>query len=426
MRWLANGLLSVLALIGLADYPVIATLLASTVLCGYCVRMLSTPEARFVFVYPAVCFWLSQHFTTYTFFEIGDGPAYFAVMDDILPRLTNNNYQSLLALMAFVGPKYLNLGFIPTALLPNLLFEKPDAIMYQLTQAYVHIALVSLLLALTVRWEVISDRYRSSVFLFMLVSPGYLALVAYPTRHHITSFGGFLLFISVEACFRKCSIGRLLTLLIALILVFFCKAALVPLFLLYVLFRLYQPQRIFLNVAFGSLLLVAGVYAFQYVQPLYDTRFTSETIGVFKDAALGPFMPLYKYVMAIVSPFPYYKYGVVVDTIAYGGNWWLLLLFVPAGAIGLWLFYRMLLNPINLWGYDDDTKRLFGYGAILSLSILGGSTGFLMYILICQPFFAPLFLIREYPVPVSVVLFTLFLLNLIVMLLNKENVFDYL
>ncbi|WP_460926208.1 hypothetical protein [Spirosoma agri] len=418
--------MSVLVLIGLREYPVAATVLASSILCGYCAWTLAEPMAKLVFIYPLFCFWLSQQFTVYDFFEIGDGPAYFAVMDDILPRLTTYDYRGLLALMALAGPKYLNLGFLPTAFLPNLFFDAPGSVVYQLTQVYTHVALVGLLLSLTVKWDVIGERYRCPIFLFMLVSPGYLALVSYPTRHHVTAFAIFLLFISVEACLQKQTVSRLLALFVAVGLIFFCKAGLLPFFVLYLIVRLHNPERRLVNVLLGGVLIGAMIYTYQYVRQLYDARFATETIGVFKDASLGPLMPIYKYVMAIVSPFPYYKYSVVVNTIAYGGNWLLLLLFVPAGMTGLWLFLRVLLNPLKLWRHDEDTKRLFAYGGIMSLSILGGSTGFLMYILVFMPFFAPLFRISDYNVQPVTVLAALLLLNVVVLVLNGENLFDYL
>ena len=418
--------MSGLLLVSLRSFPVVATMLASTVMCAYCVGRLSKPVANWIYAYPVVCCLLAQNFTRYTFFEIGDGPAYFAVMTEILPRLHWTDSGSLLGLLALVGPKYLNAGFLPTVLLPDILFSNPDGIIYQLTQALVHVALVGLLLALTTRWDAIGMGYRTPVFLFMLVSPGYLALVSYPTRHHITSFGVFLLFISFEACLKKPAIDRLFSLAVAIAIVFLCKAGLLPFALLYGLVRLYNPNRFVLNILVGGVLLGTVLYTYQYVSRFYDARYATETIGVFKNAYLGPLMPLYKYAMAIVSPFPYYKYGLVVNTVAYGGNWLLLTLFVPAGMIGLWLFYRILLNPLNLWRYDDDTKRLFAYGGIMSLSILGGSTGFLMYILIYMPFFAPLFAIDKYKVPFAVVLLTLLLLNVVVMVMNHENPLDYL
>jgi len=393
---------------------------------AYCVGKLQKPVANWIYAYPIACYLLSQNFTRYTFFDIGDGPAYFAVMNEILPRLHWDDSGSLLGLLALVGPKYLNVGFLPTALLPQLLFNNPDEVTYQLTQMYVHVTLVGLLLSLTIRWDAVSAAYRVPVFLFMLVSPGYLALVSYPTRHHVTSFGIFLLFISLESCIRKPTVERILSLVIATVIIFLCKAGLLPFALLYALVRLYNPTRFLLNVIGGGLLLGAVVYTYQYVSGFYDDRYATETIGLFRNTQLGPLLPLYKYVMAIVGPFPYYKYGMVVDTTAYGGNWLLLLLFIPAGIIGLWLFYRMLLNPLNLWRHDDETKRLFAYGSIMSLSILGGSTGFLMYILVYMPFFAPLFIIDKYNVPVAVVLLTLLLLNVVVLVMNHENPFDYL
>lgn len=425
MRWTVSIIISVGVLVSLPDYPIVATLLASAVLCGYCVWTLDEPVASWIWLYPVLCFWLSQGFTVYNFFEIGDGPAYFGVMDDILPHLLHNDYQNLFAMMTLVGPKYLNLGFLPTALLPTLLFDRPDSVVFHLTQVYTHVALVSLLLALTTQWDIINSRYKSVVFLFLLVSPGYLAMVSYPTRHHVTSFGFFLFFISFEAWLNRKTLARGCTSGIAIVLLFFCKAGLLPLLFVYVLIRVYRPAYFYATLLLSSLLIGATLYVYQYVRPLYDAQFVTETIGVFRGASLGPLMPLYKYVMAIVSPFPYYKYGVVINTIAYGGNWVLLLLFIPAGIIGLWLFGRMLLNPVRLWQYDADTKRLFAYGGILSLSILGGSTGFMMYILICMPFFAPLFRIDECNLSVANVVATLLVLNGLVLLLNGENLLDY-
>ncbi len=425
MNWIRSLIISLFLLGCLRSVSVLALLLAITVLCGYVAGTLRKPVSYWVFLYPVVSYALAQGFAGYTFFEIGDGPTYFTVMDEIIPRL-RNDIVGVLGLVAAIGPKYLNAGFLPTALLPGFLFNNPDAETYQLTQVFVHAGLVSGLLGLTTRWDVICEPYRTPVFLFMLISPGYLALLAYPTRHHVTSFGIFLFFISLEACLAKRTPGRLLALGLAVVLLFLCKAALLPFVLLYSLVRLYQPNRFWLNLIVGSLLLVSTVYAYQYVLPFYDARYAAETIGVFRGAWLGPLLPLYKYVMALISPFPYYKFGLMVDTVAYGGNWLLLSLFVPAGVIGLWLLGRILLSPRRLWQYDADTRRLFSYGGIMSLSILGGSTGFMLYILVFLPFFAPLFVIREYPLPVVLVLLALLLLNVAVLLMNGDNLFDYL
>ncbi len=425
MNWTRSLIVSLFLLICLRSMPVPALLLATVVLCAYVAGMLRKPVSYWVFLYPVVSYALAQGFAGYTFFEIGDGPTYFTVMDEIIPRL-RGDMGRVLGLVAAVGPKYLNAGFLPTALLPGFLFDNPDAETYQLTQVFVHAGLVSGLLGLTIRWDVIREPYRTPVFLFMLISPGYLALVAYPTRHHLTSFGVFLFFISLEACLTRRTPGRAITLGLAVVLLFLCKAALLPFALLYSLVRLYQPHRFWLNLTMGSLLLGSTIYAYQYVRPFYDTRYAAETIGVFRGAWLGPLLPLYKYVMALISPFPYYKFGLMIDTIAYGGNWLLLSLFVPAGVIGLWLFGRMLFRPYRLWQYDADTKRLFGYGGIMSLSVLGGSTGFMLYILVFLPFFAPLFVIRDYPLPLVLIMLALLLLNGVVLLLNGDNLFDYL
>ncbi len=425
-NWLGVILVSGLLLAGLRHFPVVATLLVTTLLCASCTRQLATPAANWAYAYPVVCYLLSQQFRAYSFFDIGDGPAYFAVVDYLLPRLQRTGLDGLANLLTAAGPKYLNLGFLPTAFLPVFFFDNPDSVTYQLAQACLHVALVSLLLCLTTRWNVIAQTYRTPVFLFMLVSPGYLALVAYPTRHHILSFGIFLLFISFEACLEKRTIGRLFSLAAAFVILFFCKAGLLPLTLLYGLFRLYQPNQLLRNLIVISLVVSAIFLIFPYLSGLYDPRYATETIGVFRGAWLGPLLPVYKYVMAIVSPFPYYKYGLMVNTIAYGGNWLLLGLFVPAGIVGLWLFCRLLLNPRILWAHDADTKRLFAYGGIMSLSILGGSTGFLMYILVYMPFFAPLFIIDKGRVPLAVVLLAVLLLHVVVMYVNHENPLNYL
>ncbi len=425
MNWTRSLFISGVLLVCLRSTPVLALLLATTVLCAHVAATLRRPASCWVFIYPVMSYALAQGFTGYTFFEVGDGPTYFTVMDEIIPRLRGDMVR-VLELVAAVGPKYLNVGFLPTALLPGFLFDNPDAETYQLTQVFIHVLLVSGLLGLTTRWHIISEAYRTPVFLFMLISPGYLAMVAYPTRHHLTSFGIFLFFIGLEACLTKRTPVRLLALGLAVVLLFLCKAALLPFALLYSLVRLYQPNRFWLNLTVGSLLMVITLYTYQYVQPFYDARYAAETIGIFRGAWLGPLLPLYKYVMALISPFPYYKFGLMIDTVAYGGNWLLLSLFVPAGVIGLWLFGRMLLSPRGLWQYDADTRRLFGYGGIMSLSILGGSTGFMLYILVFLPFFAPLFVIREYPLPMVLIVLGLLLLNGVVLLLNGDNLFDYL
>ncbi|QJW91175.1 hypothetical protein HNV11_18225 [Spirosoma taeanense] len=361
------------------------------------------------------------------FTEVGDGKAYFEISDDIIEGFNNGGYNYISWLFFIAGPKYLNLGFLPTALVPRIFYEFPSSQDYQLIQSLLHLQFALIILYFSLKWQVLSKQNLLAVILFILISPGFMTVIAYPTRHYLTFFSMFLCFISFESLMIKQSLIKLIGLITGIILLFFIKVALIIFIAIYFIYRIYK-EAFSLKLIFAILspAVLIGIYElYSYTNSLYNSSFYEKQIGVMENVYLGPLLPLYKYVMAIVSPFPWYKYSVVVDTIAYGGNWVLLLAYIPTAIIGLYIFLRMIVYNVKIMRLNIETSKLFLFGIIMSLSLLGGDTGFNVYVIVCMPFFAPLLLIKEYNISIKWPILALVVLNVVVMLINNESIFDY-
>lgn len=373
-------------------------------LCIY-LSALFRSNARVLFlIHPIIIVIASQLFTT-SFLLLGDGPSYEAVVRQYVDTSTASFQIGPLlrqfGLLDFF--KYASLGVVPIYLVPDYLFSERSGDIYYLWQNTFHIALTALVVTLARHWDAIEERHLLPMALFAAVSPSVFDILTIPTRHGVTFFGVFLFFVSYLAVCRSFTAGRLAALTMAVLAILISKA---PLLLPVLVFMLADHvlisrtdftwrNAVMVGGALVSAVLLSGFFVEKTIS--YFQTISMTGAATFSYTTQLPLIgPIFKYLYAILAPFPWSKARIFVSTgVGYGGNWLLFAMHIASGLIGLYLFMVVIARARVLISADRGLKRSVAYGLIMSLSILAGATGFSGYLSIYYPFLAPLFAHRE-------------------------------
>lgn len=401
------GLLAAItaALTLLSDSPRISILLADTLVCAYLASLFSHPSRIWFFIHPPVLALCSQSFQV-PFLDGGDGLAYLSaigryldVSDSILSPSGLNEDEGLFRLL-----KDASFGILPVLLLPNLLFGvQPDDVFY-LWQGLVHAVLCSLAVLLGTTWDSPSARHLLRVGLFAVVSPSFFDLGTTPTRHIVTFFGVFLLYLSYAALLKRITVSRVLGLLLAILAVLISKAQLLFPFLIFCIVSSIAFPLNRKNPASIAILCISLVAGTALAPTLIEQYLAFDEVAQSGAATFSGLTDLpvvgwvAKYVFAILSPFPWSNAAFFVAT-DYGGNWVLFICHVLSSLTGLYIVLSLTINFKELRRSTPELNMLLLYGTIMSLSILRGATGFHTYLLIYFPFFAPLLSLERFKVP---------------------------
>ncbi len=394
--------LGFLVLYALPDEPYIAILSIDISLCTYLSSLFKTRHRYLFFLHPLILLISSQLFST-PFLVLGDGVGYKYVVAQYLD-MANFTFEPgyLLKTYGLLGFfKYASLGVTPVYSVPEYFFTNPPAEIYYLWQGTFHVALCAVVVSLARSWRTLDGTYLFAIALFSVVSPSFFDLGAAPTRHIMTFFGVFLLLIAHLAVVQKLTITRMVWFAMAVTMILISKAPLLLPYMIFAFIDLCFIKRIKLDMksylllgmlAFGAILI--GGY-------LYQTILVYEAIGKGGAATFSNYtqLPLIgwliKYVYALLAPFPWSEAPLFIAT-TYGGNWLLFFMHTLSALTGLYLFLVVILRWRVILASNIELKQMVAYGAIMSLSILKGSTGFHTYLLIYFPMLIPLLTIRKF------------------------------
>lgn len=401
VQFLFTCLVSYFVLIWLTDWPTFSIFIVDLLVCLYLCSIF-THKLRYIFLLHPFIMWISGQFFSVPFLELGDGPAYKFVIDNYI-----NDPDVLVSTFEYMGMietfKYISLGIAPVFGIPEYLYGAPESNVYFLWQCCFHIILVAACVTLARVWQVVWDEYLLAIALFAVVSPSFFEFVVAPTRHVVTFASVFLFYISFIAISQKISIDRLVGLVVAITLVVISKfTLLIPLLIFCTYYLLFEGagESISRSKKILIALLIFGALAFGYenfsskISEYGDNSLSGANTfsGLVAIPVLGMF---FKYLYALLAPFPWHEAPVFIDT-TYGGNQLMFVMHMLSSLTGVYFFARLLIYGKPLLKQYYDLRPMVMFALIMSLSILMGSTGFHMYLIIYFPFLAPLFLIKNY------------------------------
>lgn len=388
-------------LIELTDQPHFAMFVVDLLFCFYLCTIF-THKLRYLFLLHPFIMVISSQLFSVPFMALGDGPAYKSVIDSYIynPDILLTAIQDL----GLVGTvKYASLGIAPVFGIPYYLYNNPDSNVFYLWQGCFHVILVAVCATLARVWKIARVEYLLVATLYAVVSPSFFELVVAPTRHVVTFASVFLFYISFMAISQKITIGRLAGLITAVVLVFISKfTLLIPILIFSTYYTLFVKAKNSISMSrkilialiiFVVLVFAYGIFA-EKISEYGETSLSGANTfsGLVAIPILGM---LFKYLYALLAPFPWHDAPVFIDTI-YGGNYLMFVMHMFSSLFGIYFFAWILIYWKPLLKQYSELSAMVMFGFIMSLSILKGSTGFHVYLLIYFPFFAPLLLIKRY------------------------------
>ena len=397
-KFLIVCLISYLVLISLTTLPHFSIFVVDLLFCSYLCSIFS-PKIRYLFLIHPIILLLSSMFYNVPFLQLGDGEAYQIVVDQ---------YSESSGLLAVFGSfqlldafKYMSLGVAPVYLVPTYLYETPVSSVYYLWQGLYFVILIAICVTLAKSFSVIRNDYLLMIALFAVVSPSFYDLGAAPTRHTVTFISIFLFYVSFVALYKKFSVYRLTVLLTSVALVVISKFNLmIPIIIFSFYYSLYEKRNVsnlkkFLIVIVIFSLIGFGFNVFLSNLMEYSENSTTGAASFSGLVSIPIFGIFFKYLYALLSPFPWQNATTYIET-TYGGNEFLFFMHMLSSLSGVYFFARLLLYGKPILVENPEIRPMIVFGIIMSFSILFGSTGFHVYLLIYFPFFSPLLLIKRY------------------------------
>lgn len=409
-------------LIALSGLPLAAVLCADLVLCGFIAGLFPGIRYRWlVFLYTVLVFFISQSFTG-SWFDAGDGLAHTPAAEEVYSHGFFAVAQSIMdsygTASIFLVAKVMSPGASLGYLLAFHLFDLPTDPRVQdvfvASQGLVFLCLVGLIATIIRKWQLLDERFAFSFIAFLLISPTVLEGNAAPSRHLVTLTGLSLLCVTHLALLQKIAASRIAFYALAIVIVVMSKA---PLLLPYLAF-VYVSTRRSLNwnsIFIFALLAFAAIFIFPDSFLYYGTIFgaydnfrtmgmATFNSGIIQIPVIGWVV---KYLYALLSPFPWFKYEHFVST-NYTGSYLLFVIHMLSSLTGLYFFSVLILRwkrILNLFRTDFQFRVFIVFGLVMSTSILAGATGFHGYLSIYFPFFAPLLVYKglrvNYMIPIA-------------------------
>lgn len=398
-RLLMTILFASSSLFVLKSLPEISILLVDAVFCWFCVTCFKHRWRYLFMLHPFIMLVVSL-FYQISFLELGDGEAYFAVYNSFTGASDALSFMQELILDGRYN--HLNLGLFPTFFIPEFLYGEPNGLVYYFWQSTYFIILVSICLVFAKKWKVMPDEYLFFVTIFAIISPSFFDLGTALTRHFVTFIGVWMFYISFVSVVRHPRLFQIIWVFIAIALIAVSKIVLIiPIFLFVIYYLLIQKNATnkFLRFFLIGIAFFLGFTFFFFFFDLfrsYQNSISKEGAATFGFLANVPILSFFaKYIFALLSPFPWQNANIHIATI-YGGNSLLFFMHVLSSLTGIYFFARIIYYARPLAREFPDLKTPIVFGLIMSLSILGGTTGFHTYLLIYFPFFAPLFSVTSY------------------------------
>lgn len=335
----------------------------------------------------------------------GDGKSILAVVSSYLDIGRSNPFPvegEELQDMGFLGAlKFMSLGAVPTVYIPNHFFSTPIDTVYYVWQGTFHVILCAAGATLAKFWDCIKEKYIYSIILFAVISPTFFELGQVPTRHLVTFFGLFMLFVTHVAISKRLEIYRLIWWAIAILIILISKSIYILPYMIFAAVDFFIIRQSNLNQKYILIALIVGLIGVlagpYFLQVLGQYIGISQTGGnSFSFLTQVPILGIIiKYIYALLAPFPWTIASHYIEGI-YTGNAFMFFLHTLSAMTGIYFFTILLFKWKQIWMMDDDFKSLMVYAFIMSLTIMGGSTGFHGYLSIFFPFLAPLLLFKKF------------------------------
>ena len=407
----------------LADSPYTAILVLDLLFCGYLVSIFKN-KYRFLFFLHPVILAISSQLYTMPFLLTGDGEAWVGVIGSYLDTRTfefhGNELISNYGLFTFF--KIASLGIVPIYAVPEFFFQNPEDAIYYLWQGTFHVFLSALVVTLAQSWRVLERKYLFSVALFTVIGPSFFDLGVAPTRHILTFFGVYLLFVTHIAVMQGFTLSRLLWYAIAVAVILISKMPLLIPYFIFVLIDMFYIRPFKLKsrnvMLLGIFVLALALTWNTFFEVIVGYNEISKAGAGFSGVSKLPIIGwIQKYIYALLSPFPWSKSYLHIEGI-YSGNWFLFFMHTLSAMTGLYLFFVIFLKWRAILASDTQLKQLVAFALIMSLSILKGTTGFHSYILIYFPMLVPLLTIKQFRInPMLPIGFIIFL-EVIMLIMN--------
>ena len=387
------------------ENPTLSFFLFDLILCFYLFKIFYKNNFSILFLLHPVIFIFVSFFFTSTYLESGDGAAYRDVvfqyinpntLETSIPELLSNGFEN--DIVGFF--KYTSIGIAPVFIIPIYFFKVFHDYNYFQLQAILHVFLSIIVIVLAKKWAIFDKKRLFEISLFIILGPSFFDLIgAGITRHIITNFSIFLLFITLFSLKESFSINKLFWHLISLIFLLISKAPLILPYLIFLLvdnFNSKKRSNIIKKtiILFYSILFILSVFYFNKIIYAYTDNISSET-GTFSILTSIPIIGiLFKYLYAIVSPFPWYDF--IWFKSNYSGNVFIAILHIFSSILGLQLFLIIIFKWNQIKMIDIQLKRMVILFLIMSSSIIFGTSGYHTYILIFFSIISPLLFIKKY------------------------------
>ena len=420
-------LISIILMLNINN-PILLLLALIYLIIFYIISLLGTKFSLLLLLYPIIHFLISINFDGYNFMELGDGPLYRRHIVGVfsLYNRDQNTWRYILNLLLTEhNIKYLQLGASFSQLFADYNFKgSVTPQIYHLSQILIYSFLISILATLSKLWNSIKAIELNVLIVGSMLWLPLINYISMLTRHHVTFFAVCIYFLSIDAVYRKISIFKIFMVLISIILIIFSKIGLLPFallssFIIYILPKFEAKLRT-VFVLFLTIFIVFGVQIIS-LTGLYQADLIYDDPSTFSiiTQKLGVLAAPYKYIMAILSPFPWYKVKEQMYSLAFGGNVISYGFHIIGAILSLHLILVILINLKDIFNNENIYKyRIVIYGLIMSLSIIGGSTGFNVYLLIYYPFMLVYYLYTKRRISILVSISIVIILNSLMLIVS--------
>lgn len=355
-------------------------------------------KSLLIFIYPLMKY-IYYLFYSPSWINISDFHSYFELLKHAF--YNNNSFLSNLFHVFQSGNKFYYLTII-NIYIPTLLFnhsiQSGNTLIFLLFNDLIFLCLLALIVA--IYRNTIDCKTMYCLLIFLLFSPVILSFTEFPDRH---LFSLFALLIFVRGLIKlENNPEKFLNwyFILSLIILIINKPQLIFGIILYFLilnFKLKSSLKsIFL--VFSLIILIFSVNFFMKDNLyFYLSEYAQNVHGyslIIKDY-LGTLywflMPIIKYVYAVLSPFPWYKYQYFLFNS--GGSILTILMYYLSSTFGVSCFWILFKYWKTIKKNHFFYKNFILFGLVMSLTIIFAQIGHADYLSIYMVFFTPLILI---------------------------------
>lgn len=375
-----------------------AFLSVDVLFCAFLMSQFTNKARIFFMIHPPALLLIWQFYSDGVYFQsLGDGDIYYEVVRSYLPFYTAGSWSDVVGNVPNYEVRSLYIGMIPNIIVPDYYYPNAPDSAYFFWQATFFVVLMSGITLLAKYLRIFRDDMLFAIVLFSIISPSFLVNTVVPHRHYVTFCSVVVVYVSVEALFRKFNIVGLVALLVGLGGIFLSKAAYFAPLGGYIALRIWASGSLTMQHVVLFAPLVFGLGALALSMDLFFGYSEHRVTSVSTAANFGG-VPLandaFKILGAFLAPFPWLKYSDHLPN--FGGNGLIFLLHMLSCLTGLYLFFVVIGYRKEILARQSIHRYSTLYALVMSSSILWGAAGFHGYLSIFFPFFAPLLQERRY------------------------------